>query len=159
MRDSQAACATLGLDIRRQKLIVFMLSAGIAGIAGAFVAGLTSTVGEVDFNDLNNLPLFLLVVVGGITTVTGALIGGGLYALLPILQSKSQALGGLVFLAIGAAAIALGRQPNGIAGVLFSRWEAFRQSAAKPLSGAPGVPAAAGHPGAHAMREPVGARH
>lgn len=134
MRDSQAACATLGLDIRRQKLLVFMIAAAIAGLAGALYGGLGGTVGEIDFTDIGNLPLFLLAVVGGITTVTGAAIGGALYALLPILQSRSQTLGALVFAGIGASAIALGRQPNGIAGILFARWEAFRRNPAKPAA-------------------------
>lgn len=125
MRDSEAACATLGLDIRRQKLVIFMISAAIAGLAGALLGGLRTTMGEIDVNELNNLPLFLLAVVGGITTVTGALIGGGLLALLPYLQSKSQALGGMVFLAIGVAAIALGKQPNGIVGMAGDRWQRF----------------------------------
>ena len=35
MKDSEAACATLGLSLRTTKLVVFMLSAAMAGVAGA----------------------------------------------------------------------------------------------------------------------------
>ena len=121
MRDSPAACATLGLDVRRTKLVVFMVSAAIAGLGGAFIGGLRGTVGTIDFTALNNLPLYLLAVVGGVTTVSGAFIGGALFALLPVVQSRAPDLAGLVFLGIGATAVSLGRQPNGLAGMLAQR--------------------------------------
>ena len=38
--------------------------------------------------------LFLFAFVGGITTVTGALLGGLLFALLPLVQSEAQELVG-----------------------------------------------------------------
>ena len=44
IRDSQAACATLGLDVRRTKLAVFALSSAIAGLAGSLYGGLGFTV-------------------------------------------------------------------------------------------------------------------
>ena len=40
MKDSPAACATLGMNLTRTKLTVFALSAGIAGLGGALLAGL-----------------------------------------------------------------------------------------------------------------------
>jgi branched-chain amino acid transport system permease protein len=121
MRDSPAACATLGLDVRRTKLVVFMISAAIAGFGGALIGGLRGTVGTIDFAPLNNLPLFLLALVGGVTTVSGALIGGALFALLPVIQSRAPDFAGLVFLGIGITAVSLGRQPNGLAGMIAQR--------------------------------------
>ncbi|MGH9274608.1 MAG: ABC transporter permease [Acidimicrobiales bacterium] len=121
MRDSQAACATLGLDVRRTKLTVFALSSAIAGLAGALYGGLGFTAGQLDFEPLYNVLLFLFAFVGGITTVTGALLGGTLFALLPLVQSEKPELAGLVFALIAVVALALGKQPNGLAGMLFSR--------------------------------------
>jgi branched-chain amino acid transport system permease protein len=136
MRDSQAACATLGLDVRRTKLLVFATSAFIAGVAGALFGGLNSTAGSIQFDPINNIVLFLFAVVGGITTVSGALIGGALFALLPVVQSKQPELAGLVFAGVAVGAISLGRQPNGLAGMLFERLAARRPS----RSVAPPVP-------------------
>jgi branched-chain amino acid transport system permease protein len=121
MRDSQAACATLGLDVRRTKLLVFATSAFVAGLAGALFGGLNSTAGSIQFDPINNIVLFLFAVVGGITTVTGALIGGALFALLPVVQSKQPDLAGLVFAGVAVGAISLGRQPNGLAGLLYEK--------------------------------------
>lgn len=122
MRDSQAACATLGLDVRRTKLAVFALSAAIAGLAGALHGGLAGTAGALDFDPILNVTLLLFAFVGGITTVTGALLGGMLFALLPLVQSEAPAwAGGVLFAVVALTAIALGRQPDGLAGLLTSR--------------------------------------
>lgn len=130
MRDSQAACATLGLDVRRTKLTVFALSSAIAGLAGGLYGGLGFTASQLDFEPLYNVLLFLFAFVGGITTVTGALLGGVLFALLPLVQSEKPELAGLVFALIAAVAVALGKQPNGMAGLLFSRRS--KQSSSAP---------------------------
>jgi len=119
LRDSQAACATLGLDVRRTKLAVFMVSAFICGVAGALFGGLKATADAIQFDPINNIVLLLFIVVGGITTVTGAFLGGALFALLPFIQSEYPDQGGLVFAAVAAAVVALGRQPNGLAGMLY----------------------------------------
>jgi branched-chain amino acid transport system permease protein len=118
VRDSEAACATLGLDPRRAKLLAFCLSASIAGVGGALFGGSQLTVSDIPFEPLNNIVLFLFAVVGGVTTVSGALIGGALFALLPYVQSHHPSLAGLVFAGVAAVAIGLGREPNGLAGML-----------------------------------------
>lgn len=125
LRDSQAACATLGLDIRRTKLAVFCISAFIAGLAGSLFGGLKSSVSDITIEPINNIVLFLFAVVGGITTVSGAFIGGALFALLPYVQSENPELAGLVFAGVAAVAIGLGRQPNGLAGIVVERVDRF----------------------------------
>ena len=132
VRDSEAACATLGLDTRGTKLLAFSLSASIAGIGGALFGGSQLTVSDIPFEPINNVVLLLFAVVGGVTTVSGALIGGALFALLPYLQSKDPALAGLLFAGIAAVAISLGRQPNGLAGVVLSWVGRVRHRVAVP---------------------------
>lgn len=129
MRDSPAACATLGLDVRRTKLIVFCTSSAIAGLAGGLFGGVNVSVGTLDFDAVNNVVLFLFAFVGGVTTVTGALLGGILFALLPLVQSESPSLAGVVFASVAIAAVLLGKQPNGMAGLLYERLDRWRQAA------------------------------
>ncbi len=140
MRDSQAACATLGLDVRRTKLAVFTLSSAIAGLAGALFGGLGFSASQLQFEPLFNVLLFLFAFVGGITTITGALLGGVLFAALPLVQSEAPEFSGLVFAAIAVTAVALGKQPNGMAGLLYS---AFKTRGPAP---SPAVPAPATRP-------------
>ncbi|WP_395690886.1 ABC transporter permease subunit [Nocardioides sp.] len=124
MRDSPAACGTLGLDMRWFRVALFALSAGMAGLAGGLFAGLRGTIGAADFQLFNSLPLLLLAVVCGVTSVTGAAMGGIGLMLLPVLQSSRPELAGLVFVVLGFGAVALGRDPNGLANQVFrvGRW-------------------------------------
>lgn len=151
MRDSQAACATLGLDVRRTKLAVFAISAFIAGFAGSLFGGLKTTADAIQFSKENNIVLLLFAVVGGITTITGAFVGGGLFALLPFVQSQYPDQAGLVFAAVAVAVVALGRQPNGLAGMLYEWARGLRSAGREPQARAPagnavGRPEAVGVP-------------
>ena len=118
-RDSQAACGTLGLDLRWFRLGLFALSSFIAGIAGALFAGLRETIGPLDFQFFNSLLLVLAAVVFGVTTVTGSLLGGLFLMYLPVAQSNHPGIAGLLFMILGLGAVALGRDPNGLANRLF----------------------------------------
>jgi branched-chain amino acid transport system permease protein len=116
LRDSPAACGTLGLDARWFRVGLFALSAGVAGLAGALYAGLRGTIGASDFQFFSSLPLLLLVVVFGVTSVTGAVMGGVGLMLLNGADPSTQAL---LFVIIGFGAVFAGRDPNGLANLLF----------------------------------------
>jgi branched-chain amino acid transport system permease protein len=126
IRDSELAAATLGLRVRTAKVLIFALSAFIAGCAGALFGGLNNTIDGTQFEPVNSLVIVLFAFVGGITTVSGAALAGTLFALLTYAQVTFPELSGIVFLAIGAAAISLGRQPDGIAGVLWAGLRSVR---------------------------------
>jgi branched-chain amino acid transport system permease protein len=119
MRDSPAACGTLGLNMRWFRVALFGLSAGMAGLAGALYAGLRQNIAAADFQLFASLPLLLLAVVCGVTSVTGAAMGGVFLMMLPVLQSDYPRLAGLAFVVIGIGAVALGRDPNGLANLVF----------------------------------------
>jgi branched-chain amino acid transport system permease protein len=119
IRDSELAAATLGSRVKTSKVVIFSVSAFIAGCSGALFGGLTFAVQGVHFEPVNSLVILLFAFVGGITTITGALIAGTLFALLLYAEQHLSGFGGLVFFAVGAAAIGLGRQPNGLAGLLY----------------------------------------
>lgn len=124
MRDSPSGCGTLGLDLRWFRVGLFSLSAGMAGLAGGLFAGLRGTVGAADFLYFQSLLVLLLAVVFGVTSVTGAMLGGAALMLLPVWQSSQPELAGALFAVLGFGAVLLGRDPNGIANHLFKlgRW-------------------------------------
>jgi branched-chain amino acid transport system permease protein len=126
IRDSELAAATLGLRVRWAKVGIFALSAFIAGCAGSLFGGINNTIDGTQFEPVNSLVIVLFAFVGGITTVSGAALAGSLFAVLTYAQATFPELSGIVFLAIGAAAISLGRQPDGIAGVLWSGLRSLR---------------------------------
>jgi branched-chain amino acid transport system permease protein len=135
-RDSPAACGTLGLNITTTRVLLFSLSSGLAGAAGALFGGMFVEAGAPEFAMFQSLPLLLLAVVGGITSITGTLIGGFVIGFLPAVQQRFPALVGVAYLGIGVAAIGLGRDPNGIAGLLFrlGRLVTNRRDEPEPLA-------------------------
>ncbi|HJP66389.1 MAG TPA: ABC transporter permease, partial [Actinomycetota bacterium] len=135
MRDSPVACATLGLNLTRTKLAVFMLSAAMAGLGGALYGGVTQSVGQTQFLMFQSLPLLLLAVIGGITSVSGALIGGLFFGLQGLLQSKLPSVGGVFFLSVGFVAILLGRYPNGISQLIAENVRRFLPGRSSPPAG------------------------
>ena len=96
---------------------VFSLSAAIAGLAGGLFAQLRETVAASDFQLFNNLPLLLFAVIAGVTSVSGALLGGVLLMLLPVLQSGFPAFAGVAVVLLGVAAAGLARSLSASAGL------------------------------------------
>jgi branched-chain amino acid transport system permease protein len=76
MRDSPAACATLGVNLFWTKVAVFAISAAIAGFAGALNGAYLGSASTPDFQILKGLPILILLVVGGVAVVSGAVFGG-----------------------------------------------------------------------------------
>ena len=62
--------------------------------------------------------LLLLLRVGGIKTITGALFAGTVTAVLPVLQQQLPGLGGVAYLVTGIAALSVGSVPGGVGGAL-----------------------------------------
>jgi branched-chain amino acid transport system permease protein len=65
--------AALGIDIRTLYTIVFALGAALAGLAGAMVGALQSV--QVGMGEPVLILAFVVIVIGGIGSITGALVG------------------------------------------------------------------------------------
>jgi ABC-type branched-subunit amino acid transport system permease subunit len=81
LKNSPAACATLGMDVVRLKLSVFMLSAAVAGLGGCLYAQQLGSVTADRFSLFESMSLLMLLVVAGAGFVSGGLTAGLLYAL------------------------------------------------------------------------------
>ncbi|MCU1593349.1 MAG: inner-rane translocator [Frankiales bacterium] len=119
--DSPAGCATLGMGIHVTKLVVFALSAGLAGLGGALLGGQQSVVGQSDFALLLSLTLLLMAVVWGVRTISGVFIAALAFELIPQLNGHLGPVGDSVLsLLVGLGAVGLGRSQNGIVGAVLS---------------------------------------
>jgi branched-chain amino acid transport system permease protein len=147
MSDSQAACATVGMNIVRTRLVAFVVAGGIAGLAGALYGGMDRVVSFSQFNFVNSLVLFVAVALAGITVLTGAVWGGLAVAFLPVLTTWLTAnvwsgLSGLTYIGFGVGIIAVGRNPYGL-GLLYTRldeWKQARRAGARSGRGVAGQP-------------------
>jgi branched-chain amino acid transport system permease protein len=136
LRDSELAAATLGMKVQRAKVGIFAVSGFIAGCAGSLFGGLAGAVSSTSFEPVSGLVIVLFAFVGGITTITGAAVAGSLFALLSYVESTYPDLAGVVFIGIAAAAIGLGRQPNGLAGIVYGMVDRVRAARAPGASSA-----------------------
>jgi branched-chain amino acid transport system permease protein len=113
-RDSPAACATLGLDLTRTKFLVFSLSAAMAGLGGALLAGLKIGITAENFSMSAGLSILLLAVIGGIETTSGPLLAGLVFAGSEVIAEDYPALEWLPTTGIAVIAIALAFHPDGV---------------------------------------------
>lgn len=119
-RDNQLVAAVMGVDRVQVTTATFAMSSLYAGVAGSLYAMIVGFVSPDTFNVMMSLNLFVGAVVGGITSLIGAVLGAMFIQFVPIWASDIDvALGGLVF---GAALVlTLILIPDGIGG-LAERW-------------------------------------
>ena len=117
---TQIAADALQAEPDRVRVEIGDSALPMAGLAGVFFGGLKTSVGATDFELLQSLILLLLVYIGGINTVSGALLGGMFFAMFPVLQEHVSFLhsGSVQYLLTGLGAMSLGRNPNGVTGQL-----------------------------------------
>jgi len=127
-RDSPLRGEAIGIDSKRMQWTAFVIAGAVAGIGGALFAYLKGSV----FPDVLGIPLsvdaLVMVLLGGVETVSGAIVGAIVYKALSIwLVSQTDwsklVLGGFIVLIVVAF-------PKGIVGTIASIWHR-RPSSAK----------------------------
>jgi len=115
LRDSEVASATVGVNIVETKLIVFMVSAFMAGIAGAFIGMYYEQIDTSPFQALLGLTLVLGLVIGGVAYMSGALYAGLFLLGLTLLKEiwNVPLLRAIEYLGPGLAALGIIASPNG----------------------------------------------
>jgi len=148
IREDETVAVSLGISVPRYHRIAFLISGAVAGLAGALhsVNSYTIAPGEFGFQMLVNV--LAMVVLGGRTSVWGALVGAAILSTLPELfrvfaDYRNVVQGALLMLVI----IYL---PRGVADTLIAAWRDRRSRRAPPdrvravAEAAPVVPAAPG---------------
>jgi branched-chain amino acid transport system permease protein len=83
IHDSEQAAKAMGIDTSRLKIRVFVLSAIFAALAGFLYAHLISFISPSSFDFLVSIRLVTMVVIGGMASIWGSLLGASLLTLLP----------------------------------------------------------------------------
>ncbi|HSW64733.1 MAG TPA: branched-chain amino acid ABC transporter permease [Dissulfurispiraceae bacterium] len=97
LHGSETACNAMGLNVVSLKIKVFVLSAVYASIAGSLYAHYVSFISPSSFSLFHSVLLLMMVVLGGITTVWGGLVGAVIITLLPETLKAFQELDVLVY--------------------------------------------------------------
>ena len=90
IRDSEISAQSLGVNLVRYKTIAFAVSAFITGLAGALLGHNLKFISPDAFNILLSIQLLLMVVVGGLGSIHGAIYGavfvGGLPQMIAVMR-------------------------------------------------------------------------
>ncbi|MBV9291429.1 MAG: ABC transporter permease [Frankiales bacterium] len=114
MRDSEDGARSVGVDVRVLKVLIFTVSAMLAGLGGALLAQQQQSFDPSTFDPLGaSLSWFAVVVVFGADSAAGAVVGAGFVALISATTGQDQAY----LIPVGLLAAVLGRVPGGAAEV------------------------------------------
>ncbi len=116
VRDADLAAQMSGIGLARYKTLAFVLSAAVAGLAGALYGPLVGYITPESFNLLLSVKFLLMIIVGGLGFLPGALLGAGFITGLDLFLSTFRAWSQLVFGAVVIAIMML--EPAG----LYGRW-------------------------------------
>ena len=125
VRDSAKAASAMGIDVKRAKVQAFVFSAGFAGVAGALYAHLNRYIAPDAFTLGESINFLIIVVVGGMGTVLGPLVGATIIVYLretlQILKHYNMLIYGLMLMVLMVF------MPRGLVGttrLLAARWRA-----------------------------------
>ena len=127
LRGSPVASDCMGVSVYRYKVYAFVISAGLAGLAGALYAYSEQYISPNTYNFELTVMFLLAIIMGGRKTRTGALLGATIIVLLPKL------LDDLVMFRYVAVAIAVGVTIGAVISV--QRGKSTWRAAAVPVVG------------------------
>ncbi|MFF2572014.1 ATP-binding cassette domain-containing protein [Streptomyces sp. NPDC058084] len=146
VRSAPAAAAASGVSVVRTKLLVFTVSAGVAGFGGVLYASYNTRVTATDFPAMAGLVWLAVVVAAGVRRPQYAVVAGLVFAVAPhLLAMYVTESAHLPVVLFGLAGLALANDPDGYVAAVPARWAARRGRRAGWDGGAG---AGAGGPGA-----------
>jgi branched-chain amino acid transport system permease protein len=130
VRDVEPAALAVGASPQRTKLVAFVISAALAGIAGAFFAVQKTVVTPDDFTADFSIFFLLTIVLGGLGTLWGPIIGAFVFFLIPELLAGMQSWRMLIYgvILLGLMLFA----PHGLYGALRQAWRRLLPQAPRP---------------------------
>jgi branched-chain amino acid transport system permease protein len=124
LHDSEAAAASLGVDTARMKLKIFVWSALYASLAGSLYAHTLNFIAPASFGFMFSIKLVAMVVLGGMASIWGSLLGAGVLTVLPELLTAFHDFEIIIFGAILMVVMIF--LPRGLVRGLMDLWE-FRR--------------------------------
>jgi branched-chain amino acid transport system permease protein len=142
IRESESRMRTLGYNVTLHKLIAFLLSGFFAGVAGALLAWYSQFISPSSIYIVASTEGVLMVVLGGVGTLLGPMLGAVVIVLVKSLLSTYVARWPLVMGLIFIVVVLFAR--DGLLGAMRRGWA--RPGSGRPASRGPAAAAAGGLP-------------
>ncbi len=114
VREEELAAQMAGINVMRTKMVALVVSAILAGIAGALMANFVGFIAPKTFNMVKSTELTITVIFGGLGSISGSVLGAILLTALPEIF-RAFANWRLVFYGLAVIVIMVGR-PQGLIG-------------------------------------------
>lgn len=102
LHDSEVAASAVGVDVSRKKLAAFVIGAVYAAFAGGLLAAMNGLITPEAAGFMHSIELVAMVIIGGMGSVIGAVVGAAFLVVLPqaltAFQDYEQALLGLLIM-------------------------------------------------------------
>lgn len=117
VHESEAAARSIGIHSGAIKRQAYMISAGLAGLAGALYGHLVSYIGPESFELHRSIEILVMAVIGGLGSLAGQVLGAAVLTWLPL---QLEAFSDFKFIIYGVVLVAIFVvMPRGLAGLLF----------------------------------------
>lgn len=97
IRDAEIAAEVNGVNLTRYKLLAFALSSFYTGVHGALYAQVLGHIEPQIFNVLESITLFVAVIIGGVASVEGSILGAAFVLLVPKVFSNFREMVPVVY--------------------------------------------------------------
>ncbi len=83
IRENELAAEVMGMNTARLKVMAFVYGAFFAGMAGGLLAHLLQTISPATFGFMKSIEVVVMLVLGGLGSLTGAVVGAVILTILP----------------------------------------------------------------------------
>ena len=130
VRENETFAQFIGINTWRIKIISFTISAGIAGFAGCLYAHYNSYISPYSFTLTESVTLLLMVIIGGLGTLFGPMLGAAFLVTLPELLRDVNEWRLVIYGALLVLTIMF--MPKGLFGLFRSLYEKINANRNKP---------------------------
>jgi branched-chain amino acid transport system permease protein len=83
VRENDVAAEAMGINVSKYKIIAFVISSFFAGVAGGLFAHFQGFIDPSSFSFQRSVEVVIMVVIGGMGSLSGAVLGGIIVTMLP----------------------------------------------------------------------------
>ena len=88
IREDELAAEAMGINTTRYKVLAFVISSAFAGIAGALFGHFRQFLHTNDFQFIRSIEIIIMIVLGGMGSISGSILGAIVITILPELLRK-----------------------------------------------------------------------